>query len=137
MSSLSPVAPSPTAAPTKSLVTALDTATFGSAITGPGIAIIDFSTVWCGPCRVFKPVFVAAAGRHADLRFFTVDSDDEPALAIALDVRAAPTLVAFRDGVLVHRQAGALSNAQLEKLIDRLRSLDVSAYRAQPQPQLP
>ena len=118
-------------------VTTLTTATFRDAVKGPGIVVIDFSTPWCGPCRVFAPVFAAASQRHADLRWAAVDSDDEPALAIALDVRAAPTLVIFRDGVLVHRQAGALTATALDKVIDRVRALDVEAYRAAAQPALP
>ncbi|HUJ61453.1 MAG TPA: thioredoxin family protein, partial [Kofleriaceae bacterium] len=77
------------------------------------------SARWCAPCRMFAPVFAAAAQRRPELVFGTLDTDDEPALAARLDVRAQPTLVVFRDGALIYKQVGALSPAKLDALLER------------------
>ena len=94
--------------------------TFDDIVARPGIVILDCSAVWCGPCRVFKPVFEAAAARRPELTWGTIDTDDEPALAVKLDIRANPTIVVFRDGAIVYKQVGALSAARFEALLDRV-----------------
>jgi len=96
-----------------------------------GIVVVDLWAAWCGPCRAFAPVFAAVAERHPDIVFAKLDTEAEPGLAGELDVRAIPTVMAFRDGVLVFARPGALSNAALESLIAQLRALDMNAVRAE------
>src|SRR5438105_2630040 len=93
-------------------------ANFDEVVALPGVVVLDFSARWCPPCRTFEPVFAAAAGRRFDLRFGTVDTDDEPDLAAKCDVRAQPTIVVFRDGQLVYKQVGALPASKFEALLD-------------------
>jgi len=100
----------------------LSTATFLAAVDRPGLVILDVHGSCCGPCRVFAPVFAAAAGRHPDIRFVTVDADAEPELCAGLQVRSVPTVLGFADSHLVLRHAGGLSDAGLEQLLTRLRA---------------
>jgi thioredoxin len=93
---------------------------FDDVVARPGVVVLDCSATWCGPCRTFAPVFAAAAAKRPELTWGTIDTDDEPALAVKLDVRANPTIVVFRDGVLVYKQVGAMSAAKLEQLIERV-----------------
>jgi len=110
------------------MTTQLTQATFKQAL-GQGIVLIDWWAAWCGPCRAFAPVFERASEQHTDITFAKVDTDAEPMLAAAFEIRSIPTLMAFRDGILLFEQAGALPPAALEKLIEAVRALDMDDVR--------
>jgi thioredoxin len=95
-----------------------------------GIVFIDFWAEWCGPCKAFAPVFEAAAGKHADITFAKVDTDQQQELAQAFEIRSIPTIAAFRDGVLLFAQPGALPAAAFEQLIEQIRGLDMGEVKA-------
>ncbi len=103
---------------------------FEQTVTTPGITIIDFWAEWCGPCRQFAPIFEEASTRHPDIVFGKVDTEAERELASGAQISSIPTLMAFRDGVLLFNQAGALPGESLEQLIAALRAVDMDAVRA-------
>jgi thioredoxin len=109
----------------------LTTDTFDSALTREGITLVDFWASWCGPCRMFAPVFAAASERHPDITFGKVDTEAEQQLAAAAQIGSIPTLMAFRDGILVFAQPGALPAAALEQVIQAVRDLDMDDVRRQ------
>jgi len=103
---------------------------FESTVTGNSIVLVDFWAAWCGPCRAFAPTFEAASTTHRDIVFGKVDTEAERELAGAARIRSIPTLMAFRDGVQVFSQPGALRPADLERLIGQVRALDMDAVRS-------
>jgi thioredoxin len=110
---------------------ALTEDTFEEAVTKPGITLVDWWASWCGPCRMFGPVFQAASENHQDITFGKIDTEDQPELSAAARITSIPTLMAFRDGILVFSQPGALPAASLEKLIQAVRDLDMDEVRAE------
>jgi thioredoxin 1 len=103
---------------------------FDQTVKGPGLVLVDFWASWCGPCRMFAPVFERAAEKHTDVVFGKVDTDAQPELAQAFDVMSIPTLLVARDGVVLYAQAGALPEQALEQLIERAQALDMDEVRA-------
>ncbi|OBF48475.1 thiol reductase thioredoxin [Mycobacterium sp. 852002-50816_SCH5313054-b] len=104
--------------------------TFESTIVDNPLVLVDFWAAYCRPCQAFAPVYDRSAQAHPDVVHAKVDTQAEPELAAALGIRAVPTIMAFRDGVLVYSRPGAMPPAVLEDLISQVKSLDMNAARA-------
>lgn len=109
--------------------TVLTAGDFERAVGADGIVLVDFWAAWCGPCRSFAPVFESAAEQHTDITFAKVDTEAEQQLAGGLGISSIPTLMAFRDGILLHAQAGALPAPALDQLITAVREVDMDEVR--------
>jgi thioredoxin 1 len=109
---------------------ALTSDTFEGTVTKPGITLVDWWASWCGPCRMFAPVFEEASEQHPDVTFGKIDTEDQQELSAAAGITSIPTLMAFRDGILVFRQPGALPAAALEQVIKAVQDLDMDEVRA-------
>ena len=104
---------------------------FEASVVKEGIIFVDFWAAWCGPCRSFAPIFEQASLTHPDITFAKIDTEAEQALAAAAQITSIPTLIAFRDGVLVYREAGALPASALEQLVTSIRELNMDDVRNQ------
>jgi thioredoxin 1 len=110
-------------------VAALGAASFDAAISRHPFAVVDFWAPWCAPCRAFAPVFAAAAARHPDVLFAKVNTEEEQAIAAHFGIRSIPTLMIFRDDIVVYSEAGALPASALDELLAAARALDMAEVR--------
>ena len=106
-------------------------AQFNDIINKNDIVIVDFWAPWCGPCRAFAPVYQQVSEKYPDIVFAKINTEDEQALAGAFQIRSIPTLMIFREQVIVYAQPGSLPGSALEELIGKAKALDMDAIRAE------
>lgn len=111
--------------------TTLTAANFEATVAENDIVLVDFWAAWCGPCRMFAPVFEAASEKHPDMVFGKVDTEAERELSAAARITSIPTLMVFREGILVYAQPGAMPAQPLEELIGAVKAADMAAIRAE------
>ncbi len=104
---------------------------FESTVTGNDIVLVDFWATWCGPCKSFGPVFEAASEKHADITFAKVNTEEQQGLAGYFNIRSIPTLMVFRENVIIFSEAGALPESGLDMLIEQVRALDMAEVHRQ------
>jgi thioredoxin 1 len=102
---------------------------FKDTVSKDGIVILDWWASWCGPCRAFAPTFEQASTKHADITFGKIDTEAQPELSGAFEIRSIPTLMVFRDGILLYNNPGALPAAAFEELVGKVRALDMEQVR--------
>lgn len=104
---------------------------FGKTIEENDIVLVDFWAAWCGPCRMFGPIYDEASNRHEDVVFAKVDTEAEQQLAVAAQIQSIPTLMAFREGIAVFRHSGVLQGEALDDIIRQIKELDMDEVRKQ------
>ncbi|MEZ2721031.1 thioredoxin [Paenalcaligenes hominis] len=105
--------------------------TFQAAVEGDKTLIIDFWAPWCGPCQQFAPTYEAAAAKHSDIVFAKVNTEEEEELAAAMRIRSIPTIMVFRERVLLFQHSGALAESQLEELIEQVKAVNMEEVHAE------